>query len=107
MERYSPCERHEWRHSARIEVAELLRSRYGVGDAPCCSADTSRCTENRPLSWDQRFVGIDLVRTTGGDSVRLLSSPMQSPPKPGWVILLTGGNSEEGYTWTLYGIPPR
>jgi hypothetical protein len=106
MERPTPRERHEWRHPARIEVAELICSRYGDEPSSCCSLQCDAAAE-RPLSWDERVAGVDLVKTVGGDSVKLQSSAMQSPPKPGWIVFLTGGDGERGYTWTLYGIPPR
>jgi hypothetical protein len=76
----------------RLRVSEMLCSRYAGGE--------------RPLSWDDRKEGIDVVRAITGEEVRLKSTSMQSPPKPGWVILLTGGNASEGYSWTLYGITP-
>lgn len=107
MERHSSSERHEWRHSARVQVAELVSSRYEAAAAACCGPAKERGCAARPLSWDERVDGVDVVKTVGGDSIKLFSSSMQSPPKPGWVILLTGGNSTDGYTWTLYGIPPR
>jgi hypothetical protein len=107
MERNPSSERHEWRHSARVQVAELVSSRYEAAADSLCEPENGRSCSARPLSWDERVGGVDIVTTVGGDSIKLFSSPMQSPPKPGWVILLTGGNSTDGYTWTLYGIPPR
>lgn len=83
---------------ARIQVAELVSSRY---------VETAGSLPERPMSWDERKEGTDLIRTTSGETVRLYSSAMQSPPKPGWVVLITGGSGDTGYTWTLYGIPPR
>lgn len=76
----------------RLSVSELLCSRYAGGE--------------RPLSWDDRKEGVDVVRAVTGEEVRLKSTSMQSPPKPGWVILLTGGDDVAGYSWTLYGITP-
>lgn len=81
---------------ARIQVTEVLSSRY--------DSVTSR-EPGRPLEWDRRLSGVDLVRASGGQTVKLRSSAMQSPPKPGWVLMLTGGNETEGYVWTLYGLP--
>lgn len=78
--------------TAKVSVEEVLSSRYGLGHA------------DRPQSWDQRREGIDVIGALGGASIRLRSSPMQSTPKPGWIIVLTGGSECEGYTWTLYGI---
>lgn len=80
---------------ARIEVTELLSSRY---DSDVKGARA------RPLEWEHRMEGFDVVKVSGGHSVKLRSSAMQSPPKPGWVLMLTGGNETEGYDWTLYGL---
>jgi hypothetical protein len=80
---------------ARIEVTELLSSRY----------DTVKDhTAVRPQEWDERVAGLDVVRVSAGHTVRLRSSAMQSPPKPGWVLMLTDGNEADGYAWTLYGL---
>jgi hypothetical protein len=80
---------------ARIEVTELLSSRYD-------NAENHKRV--RPMEWDERLAGVDVVRVSGGHTVRLKSSAMQSPPKPGWVLMLTDGNESEGYAWTLYGL---
>lgn len=82
-------------HPARIEVTEVVSSRY---DSDCGG------TKARPLAWDDRMEGVDVVRVRGGYTVKLRSSAMQSPPKPGWVLMLTGGSEAEGYDWTLYGL---
>jgi len=81
---------------ARIQVTEVLSSRY--------DSVTPR-EQGRPPEWDRRLAGVDLVRASGGQTVKLRSSAMQSPPKPGWVLMLTGGNEADGYAWTLYGLP--
>jgi hypothetical protein len=80
---------------ARIEVTELLSTRYdsAVGH-----------NRTRPMEWGERLAGVDVVRVSGGHTVKLKSSAMQSPPKPGWVLMLTDGNDSEGYAWTLYGL---
>lgn len=83
-------------HPARLEVLQLISSRYDSGEG------SGHAT--RPSDWDERRGGVDIVKVSGGATVRLSSSPMQSPPKPGWVVMLTGGNENEGYTWTLYGL---
>jgi len=81
---------------AKVCVSEVVSSRYGTSHgAP------------RPLLWDERREGIDVVRVEGGATITLKSSAMQSTPKPGWILVLTGGSEREGYTWTLYGITPR
>jgi hypothetical protein len=74
----------------RVVVKEILDSRYPPD-------------HNRPDSWDDRLEGLDLVQTDFGQ-IKLLSDGGQSPPKSGWVILLTGGDNEKGFFWTLYGI---
>jgi hypothetical protein len=85
---------------AKVQVAEVLCSRYDGGHL------TVEGVSYRPPGWDERREGLDTVRTTGGEVLRLVSSGSQSVPKPGWVIVVTGGSFESGYTWTLYGIPP-
>ena len=82
----------------RVQVHSLVSSRYD-------SAAGRRA--ERPDSWDQRIAGIDVIELLVGGTIRLRSSAMQSPPKPGWVLLLSGGNAGEGYSWTLYGLAPR
>jgi hypothetical protein len=77
----------------RVRVARVLSSRYG--------------SEDRPASWDRRAPGVDVITVDSGETIRLNSTPMQSPPKTGWVLMLTGGDSEQGFSWTLYGMPPR
>ena len=77
----------------RIEVADVISSRYG-----------EVFSESRPAGWDERFSGMDIVRTVAGEEVALQSSAMQSVPKVGWVLMLTGGDRQVGYEWTLYGI---
>lgn len=79
----------------KVLVLELVSSRYD-------GASASR----RPLSWDERREGIDEIRSSDGSVLKLNSSAMQSPPKPGWVIVLTEGTAKDGYSWTLYGITP-
>jgi hypothetical protein len=81
---------------ARVQVLELISSRYGAPDNEMGV---------RPADWDNRRDGIDQVKLASGEVISLHSSAMQSPPRPGWVLILTGGGQSEGYTWTLYGIP--
>jgi hypothetical protein len=87
---------------AKAQVAEVLSSRY---DSALQSPEEKR-VGYRPAAWDERREGLDVVRTTSGEALRLFSNGAQSVPKPGWVIVVTGGSFESGYTWTLYGIPP-
>lgn len=76
---------------AEVEVAELVSGRYPGAE--------------RPSSWDQRKAGIDVVRTTDGKLLNLLSDGGQSPPRKGWSLVLMDGDSAQGYTWTLYRMP--
>lgn len=78
---------------ARLEIESLVQSRYPDGQ--------------RPLSWDARLEGADTVRTTDGKLLRLWSDGGQTPPHRGWVIMVTGGDAERGYSWTLYGLPQQ
>jgi|GEM_PF-1434729 len=82
----------------RIRVSELVSSRYGRGGDPA---------DARPVSWDNRLAGVDVVKTETGLTLKLFSDGQQSPPQVGWVLLLGSGDSEQGYGWTLYGIPAQ
>lgn len=75
----------------QARVSDLVDARYRGG--------------HRPNSWDERRSGIDTVRFDDGRVIRLLSDGQQSPPQKGWTILVTGGDSSNGYLWTLYGMP--
>lgn len=85
----------------RVHVERVVSSRYNQNATPGRGAIEGE----RPESWDQRVGGTDVVIVDGGETVRLASTPMQSPPKPGWVLMLTGGDPGQGFTWTLYGMP--
>lgn len=74
----------------RIKVGRVVESRYEGGF--------------RPLSWDDRKAGRDLIETIDGERVALASTGQQSCPQNGWEILLTGGDETRGFTWTLYGL---
>lgn len=91
-------------------MANVVRARYSAG--------------SRPLSWDERKDGLEIVRTVDGEEVVLFSSGQQSSPAPGWELLLTkphdretasrsssdgsdalaSGSSAPAYEWTLYGL---
>lgn len=87
----------------RVRVASVIKGRYLPG--------------TRPLSWDERSSGIDIVNTDGDGEVTLWSNGGQSTPAPGWEILLTklmdvdGTQVAESHStsvpvqWTLYGLP--
>lgn len=79
----------------KVQVGELIVGRYA--DLP--EGNT------RPLIWENRIAGVDLVRLTDGRELKLVSDGQQSPPKKGWVLMLTDGSKDEGYHWTLYGMP--
>jgi len=87
--------------AAKVCVAEVVSSRYDSIDS---TGRVGGSAGERPQSWDQRVAGIDVVRAVGGETIKLHSSAMQSTPKTGWVIVLTGGSEHDGYTWTLYGM---
>ncbi len=59
----------------------------------------------RPASWDQRIAGHDLVTLADGSVIKLQSEGGQSVPQPGWVLMITSGDANTGYSWTLYGLP--
>ncbi len=91
---------------ARVKVTEVISGRYSteveqavVKDSQWFVADL-----NRPLNWDDRKAGTDIVKLDDGSEIKLNSSGMQSVPKPGWVLLLTSGDEVSGFKWTLYGI---
>ena len=75
---------------SRIKIAQIVTSRY---------ADNQR-----PADWAQRRAGVDVIKTSDNKYIKLMSDGGQSPPQPGWVIMLTGGDFQSGYTWTLYGL---
>lgn len=75
----------------RVKVSKLISSRY-AGNV-------------RPESWDLRTAGTDTIETEDGRTLKLLSDGQQSPPRPGWQLVITGGDGAEGYTWTLYSMP--
>ena len=78
---------------AKVTVAKLVSSRYP--DA------------RRPESWDDRKGGVDVIQAVETGAVKLLSDGQQSPPREGWVIMLTDGNPTDGFRWTLYGMPAQ
>jgi hypothetical protein len=82
----------------RVTVAELLSSRYD---------SHINNTESRPDVWGERVSGVDKIRTEDGHELLLQSDGQQSPPRAGWVILLTSGSDQDGFSWTLYGMPPK
>lgn len=77
----------------RVQVERLLSSRY-----------SAQPHVERPQDWEARRSGLDEVEIVGGATIRLASSPMQSPPKPGWILMITGGDADNGFVWTLYGL---
>lgn len=58
---------------------------------------------SRPLSWDERHAGVDVVEDQEGKTYQLASLASQSSPQTGWELLLTDCKSG-AYSWTLYGI---
>jgi len=57
----------------------------------------------KPLSWDERRSGVDVVVNSEGQEITLDSRGDQSTPNVGWEILING-KSDIGFTWTLYGV---
>ncbi len=58
---------------------------------------------SKPLSWDDRSNGVDIVLDVNGEELVLDSRGDQSTPDVGWEIFIDG-KSDVGFTWTLYGI---
>lgn len=77
----------------RVTVGRVIASRYSDEQAA-----------ERPFVWDERRDGVDTIETTDGEVLELWSEGMQSPPKPGWVILLRD-QVADGCSWTLYALP--
>ena len=75
---------------ASVQVKAIIMSRYPQHLRPAC--------------WNDRKAGVDVVETIDGREVKLVSEGGQSPPKPGWEIVLTSGDNAQGYHWTLYGL---
>ncbi|HMO02060.1 MAG TPA: hypothetical protein PKD37_00890 [Oligoflexia bacterium] len=83
----------------RLKVIQPLASRY---------QELSN-NNTRPLSWDERFAGEEMVLCSYLNDdrqfqVKLYSDPQQSTPQPGWIIFLIAGDQENGFYWTLYGL---
>ena len=85
----------------RVAVARRISSRYDG-----LYRDGRLPEGARPLSWDSRCSGLDVIVTEDGRELKLLSDGGQSPPCPGWMLVLRGGDEESGFAWTLYGMPP-
>lgn len=84
---------------ARVDVAEIVSSRYPVENTGANAAQPKR-----PLSWDERVEGVDVVVTKGGHRLKLWSDGQQSPPLAGWGLVINGGDAVNGYRWTLYAL---
>lgn len=74
----------------RVKVRQILSSRYQHNQ--------------RPARWEQRLDGVDVILTSEGKELRLMSDGGQSPPQIGWEIIITGEVSTGVYSWTLYGL---
>jgi hypothetical protein len=75
----------------QVRVGSVVSSRYP--------------DHKKPLSWDERREGADVVKTDDGKVLKLWSDGGQATPQKGWVLMLSGGDELEGYRWTLYGMP--
>ena len=73
-----------------VVVKKLIEQRYPSGI--------------RPADWDARREGLDTVESVEGHKITLLSDGSQSSPKEGWAIVLTTGDDQVGYRWTLYSL---
>jgi hypothetical protein len=78
---------------AKVTVTKIVSSRYP--------------NARRPESWDERKAGVDVIQAEEAGQLKLQSDGQQSPPREGWVIMLTDGNPSDGFRWTLYGMPAR
>lgn len=79
-----------------VTVKEVQSSRYPPG--------------LRPLKWETRVEGLEVIRDESGAAIRLWSGAAQAAPSPGCQLFLVkrreGGENEVGYEWTLYGLSP-
>jgi hypothetical protein len=75
----------------KVKVKTLIAGRYNG--------------QEKPLSWDDRVGGIDVILDENGTEFQLQSTGDQSPPREGWQIMLTdSGDMANTYKWTLYGL---
>ncbi len=92
----------------RINVKEIVESRYAPGE--------------RPVLWGDRRQGLEIVVDENGDRIALLSTGGQPSPAVGWQLVLTGlvaltdgaltdgegavsaETTENAHAWTLYGL---
>lgn len=89
----APLEEVEKSLPARVVVDSILSSRYP--------------DHKRPMNWDRRKQGLDRVSVRNGEEVQLISDGQQSPPQPGWELLLTSAEETDSglaFRWTLYGL---
>jgi hypothetical protein len=94
--------------SRQIKVARVVSSRrYSDLERDYDVTEDLFLSPNRPANWEERLDGCEVIESVDGEQIQLWSDGMQSTPKPGWVILTTGGSQESGYTWTLYAMPPK
>jgi hypothetical protein len=77
-------------YPVRKKVSSVISGRYESG--------------KKPVAWDERISGLDIILDQSGEEVILYSSGDQCTPAPGWELLLTGGSDQGGSIWTLYGI---
>ena len=90
--------------SKRYKVTQVISSRYDHSGGKSLRSDLYSPDLMRPLSWDERRAGIDVVSVSTGETLKLFSDGGQSVPQPGWEIVLTGGDDATGRIWTLYGL---
>jgi hypothetical protein len=103
----------------KVIVKTVNKSRYDA----CTDAGVITVAKvpvgEKPLDWDNRIEGKDTVVVytesdccnhsepchTGASTETIVLNSLgdQSTPAPGWVLMLTDGSPEAGYSWTLYG----
>jgi len=76
----------------RAVVTSIVSGKYNPG--------------TKPLSWDDRRAGLDVVLSSKGEEIILDSRGDQSTPDTGWEILING-KTGKGFTWTLYGVQKK
>ena len=89
----------------KITVNSVQSSRYSLDENI-----QSNMHGKKPLGWNERVDGNDIVNASiSGDedktgmNIKLYSDGGQSVPAPGWILMLTSGNQDSGFEWTLYG----
>lgn len=95
----------------RIEVSRIVQARYGTRYLSIPSSTSVQpgfdAALTKPLAWEERVSGQDIVEGSDGNTYVLSSDGSQSVPQPGWVLMAVDGDPKTGFSWTLYGILPN